>query len=216
MLAEKKKKDVNKMINRGFKSQRVGKKAWTRLILNKQYKQRPCISDMTLQVNQQQMPVIRQPNFTDKTWDVSIDKVAIVVGNEREGSKLTTITLKEYLGSFDKYMSKSTSDSLNLLVTNKSAKQKDTHVIMSSQACFLPIEKSNETKFNVCLYNYQSRASDPAVLAIVSTSKGTSAQIIEGTTHMNFVYVCTYIFSSFCSGLFKVRGKVFHFAFLCQ
>ena len=32
----------------------------------------------------------------------------------------------------------------------------------------------------MALFNYQSKKSDPAVLVIVSTSKGTSAQIIEG------------------------------------
>merc|ERR1712038_1815733 len=51
---------------------------------------------------------------------------------------------------------------------------------MSSQACFLPIIKSEETKFNVALYNYQSQPKNPGVLVIVSTSKGSSAQIIEG------------------------------------
>merc|ERR1712113_910491 len=69
---------------------------------------------------------------------------------------------------------------INLISDDIFAKQSDKHVIMSSQCCFLPIEKGKETKFNVALFNYQSKKQDPAVLVIVSTSKGTSAQIIEG------------------------------------
>merc|ERR1712113_307297 len=69
---------------------------------------------------------------------------------------------------------------INLISDDIFAKQSDKHVIMSSQCCFLPIEKGKETKFNVAIYNYQSKRKDPAVLVIVSTSKGTSAQIIEG------------------------------------
>jgi len=140
----------------------------------------PCISDMTLQVTSQRMPVIRQPNFSDKTWDVSIDKIPIVVGNERKGEKLRSVSLKEYLLNFDKYMSKPpSSGSLSLLLTDDNSKQKDSHVIVSSQACFLPIEHGNETKFNVALFNYQSTAGDPAILVVVCTSKGSSAQVIE-------------------------------------
>ena len=54
---------------------------------------------MTLQVNQSCMPVIRQPNYTDKTWDVAIDKVPIVVGNHtpNPSEHLQTISLKDYL-----------------------------------------------------------------------------------------------------------------------
>jgi len=51
---------------------------------------------------------------------------------------------------------------------------------MSAQACFLPVEKGKETKFNVALFNYQSKSKDPAVLVIIATSKGSSAQVIEG------------------------------------
>jgi len=50
---------------------------------------------------------------------------------------------------------------------------------VSSQACFLPIEKNQDTKFNIGLYNYQARPDDPPVLVIVSTNKGTSAQIVQ-------------------------------------
>lgn len=39
------------------------------------------------------------------------------------------------------------------------------------------MEHGQETSFNVALYNYQSTRENPAVLAIVATSKGTSAQV---------------------------------------
>ncbi len=45
-----------------------------------------------------------------------------------------------------------------------------------ARACRL---QGGEAKFNVNLYNYQSRQGDPAVLAIVATAQGTSAQIVN-------------------------------------
>jgi hypothetical protein len=138
----------------------------------------PCISDMTLQVNGSRLPVIRSPNFTDLTWDVEVEKIPLVIGNER-GEMLRTVTLKEYLRNFRDYLHDSTPSnwkgSENSLLADR-----DSHVIMSAQACFLPVPQAGEAKFNVCLYNYQSFKGNPAVLAIVATSNGTSAQIVEG------------------------------------
>ncbi|ETO03970.1 hypothetical protein RFI_33432, partial [Reticulomyxa filosa] len=94
---------------------------------------RPCISDMTLEVDKNLMPVIRSPNFSDKTWDVSMDKIALVVGNEKkedEKGKLKTVPLREYLEHFDQYMSKpSSKGQLNLLANDPTSKQNDSHVI---------------------------------------------------------------------------------------
>jgi hypothetical protein len=143
----------------------------------------PCISDMTLQVDGARMPVIRNPNFTDETWDISIDKLPVVVGNHLAGGKLSSISLREYLRDLDKY----TTGEVTVKGGNgllKEGGDEDTHVIVSSQCCFLPVEKTKETKFNVALYSYQSRKDDPAVLTIIATSKGTSAQIIEGTDQL--------------------------------
>jgi len=144
----------------------------------------PCISDMTLQVDKQRMPVIRAPNFTDTTWDVEMDKIPVVVGNHdsNPGAKLTTVSLRQYLEKLNDYMTAPPKDGqkLDLIAKELLGKQTDQHVIMSSQCCFLPIEKGKETKFSVALFNYQSKPKDPAVLVIVSTSKGTSAQIVEG------------------------------------
>jgi len=47
---------------------------------------------------------------------------------------------------------------------------------------FLPVPKGGESNFNVSIYNYRSTAGNPAVLAIVSSAHGTSAQVVEGDT----------------------------------
>ena len=143
---------------------------------------------MSLEVGNQLMPVIRECNFTDTTWNVEIDKISIVVGNEKAhhfANKLETISLKEYLKHFHRYMSvkpkhtghNGKAERINLLQTDES---RDSHAVVSSQACFLPTENGKKTLFNIKLFNYQSWPKNPAVLAIVATSNGTSSQIIEG------------------------------------
>ena len=139
----------------------------------------PCISDMTLQVNNNPLPVIRLPNFTDVSWDQPMKNIPLNVGNEK-GYPLHQISLYEYLSNFKSYLHNPSSwyglnDSLL-------APSKDSHVIMTSQACFLPIDERDTTKFNISLKSYQSRPSDPAVLVIVGTSSGTSAQIVDSST----------------------------------
>jgi len=130
---------------------------------------------MTLMVEGSALPLIRYPNYEDLTWDVPIEKIPLVVGNEI-GGKLYTITLKEYLDHFRMYLSKP-----DQWAGNKTTllADRDSHVIMSSQACFLPVPKGDEATFNVSIYNYQSYESNPAVLAITATSQGTSAQIVD-------------------------------------
>merc|ERR550525_1194826 len=163
---------------------KVNKVSWEDCARSKGSCWGPCISDMTLRVNGSCMPVIRQPNFTDKTWDIKMKDIPIVVGNEssNEQERLQTISLSDYLCHFSDFMTNDVyrgngKKGINLLSSKENG---DSHVIVSSQACFLPIIKGEETKFNVSIYNYQSQPRNPAVLVIVSTSKGASAQIIEG------------------------------------
>lgn len=69
----------------------------------------PCISDMTLQVEGSMMPIIRSPNFTDLTWDVPVEKINLVVGNE-VGGPLYKVLLRFVLYSVqlrDDYSSRS-------------------------------------------------------------------------------------------------------------
>ncbi len=141
---------------------------------------------VTLQVEGRQLPVIRSPNFEDLTWDIPMEKIPLVVGNEK-GGNLHTVTLKQYLENFRNYLHKPNGwkgHKTSLLAA------RDSHVVTSAQACFLPIPATDEAKFNVAIYNYQTRAKDPAVLAIVASSKGTSAQIL--TSHDGKYYCSDY------------------------
>ncbi len=155
----------------------------------------PNISDMTIQVQTMDprneefhlycMPVVRYPNFSDKTGDIPIGKFELIVGNElppvrvspiQRGAAPHRVTLEEYLGNFRKYLTKPGSwagGGQSLLA------ERDTHVLVSAQACFLPIPKGGIATFNPVLFNYQSYEGDPAVLAILATREGTSATIID-------------------------------------
>ena len=146
----------------------------------------PNISDMTIQVQhripgteQYQlscMPVIRYPNFSDLSGDISPDEFFILVGNEK-GQPLEKITLRELLGNLRAYLHDPASWKGNR--TSLLAEERDSHALVSAQACFLPIPKEGIAEFNPVLFNYQSRAGDPAVLAILATREGTSVTVID-------------------------------------
>lgn len=150
----------------------------------------PNISDMTIQVQEQDprtkqyrltcMPVIRFPNFSDRTADIKPDQFFLLVGNEKRDGRggLRKVSLREYLGKFREYITDSSSwkgDKTSLLAP------RDSHVLVSAQACFLPIPRKGAATFNAVLFNYQSTAGDPAVLTILATREGTSATIIDNT-----------------------------------
>jgi hypothetical protein len=145
----------------------------------------PNISDVTIQVqhrdpltNQYQltlMPVIRYPNFSDLTADISLDKLYLLVGNE-DGEDLQQVSLREYLGDIRSYLSYPGSWSgrgESLLAS------RDSHVLVSAQAAFLPVPANGKAEFNPVIFNYQSYQGDPAVLTIVATREGASATIID-------------------------------------
>lgn len=136
----------------------------------------PNISDMTLCLPSGKcMPVIRKPNFADVSVDYSIDKLSVVVGNE-SGKELKKISLKEYLQNIDVY----TANTVQPMF-----KQRDEKILTSSQCCVLPVEK-DKVDFSVKLYNYQSYKENPKVLVIVSSSMGTSCQIVNGNSELHF------------------------------
>jgi hypothetical protein len=145
----------------------------------------PNISDLTLQVQTEAargggfdlhcLPVIRHPNFTDLSCDVPIDRILIPVGNER-GQSLTTVPLHRYLGDLRQFLTVPESwrgAGRSLLAP------RDTHVLVSAQACFLPVPRQGAAVFNPVLFNYQSEPKHPAVLTILVTPEGTSATIID-------------------------------------
>jgi len=145
----------------------------------------PNISDMTIQVQDRDartgqyrltcMPVIRTPNFADISADVPLDSFHLLVGNEKE-QPLRKVTLREFLGNLREYLAEPGSwagKGTSLLAS------RDTHVLASAQACFLPIPKEGKAEFNPVVFNYQSVHGDPAVLAILATREGTSVTVID-------------------------------------
>jgi len=145
----------------------------------------PNISDMTIQVQHKSprtgdyeltlMPVIRYPNFSDKTADVSPDDFYLLVGNE-SGEDLQRVSLTDYLSQLPRYLSEPDSwagDEVSLMA------RRDSHVLVSAQACFLPVPEEGKAEFNPVIFNYQSYQGDPAVLTIVATREGTSATVID-------------------------------------
>lgn len=134
-----------------------------------------CICDMTLQVcfqNQSyKLPVIRYSNFQDLTWDIPMNKIFLMIGNESGNSELRRVTLLEYLDNI------CTNGRCSLY-----CEEKDSHVLVSCQACILPAGEGTEPTFNVALYSYQSHDEDPAVLTIIASAQGSSAQIIGKST----------------------------------
>jgi hypothetical protein len=144
----------------------------------------PNITDLTLQVRYREpgaegdstalMPVIRFPNFTDRTGDIPAKRFFVRVGNERGGS-LRTVALTDMLRDIKKFAShpESIGGSGNLLAA------RDTHFLVSAQAVFLPIPKQGKAEFNPVVFNYQSAPSSPAVLTILVTRQGTSMTVVE-------------------------------------
>jgi hypothetical protein len=122
------------------------------------------------------MPVIRFPNFTDLSGDISPDAFFLLVGNEK-GGPLEKIALRELLGNLRAYLHDPNcwkGSRASLLADNR-----DSHVLVSAQACFLPIPQESIAEFNPVLFNYQSYAGDPAVLTILATREGTSITVID-------------------------------------
>ncbi len=145
----------------------------------------PNISDMTIQVQQfnpktrkyelSLMPVIRHPNFSDESADIPLERFFLLVGNEKD-KNLERVSLKDFLGNIRNYLSNPNSWKGNRTTL---LAERDTHALVSAQACFLPIPPKGKAEFNPVLFNYQSYAGDPAVLTILATREGTSATIID-------------------------------------
>lgn len=144
----------------------------------------PNISDMTIQVAVDRgrgrmetlaMPVIRFPNFSDKTADIDPRFFALWVGNER-GRRLQRVSLHDFLAEPTAFMHRPSSwrgRNRTLLAP------RDTEVLVSAQAAFLPVPRQGKATFNPVLFNYQSVEGDPAVLTILATREGTSMTVIQ-------------------------------------
>lgn len=145
----------------------------------------PNISDVTIEVEFEDsdsqkrtrlMPVLRFPNFTDKTGDIDIDKFFVRVGNQSESTQRSSVSLRELLGNPGRYMSLPK----NGKIKGKSLLAKrDDKVLVSAQSAFLPVRKGGKTRFWPVIFNYQSYEKNPAVLTILVTRQGTSMTIID-------------------------------------
>lgn len=143
----------------------------------------PNISDLTLQVRRHVqggvrgdvLPVLRYPNFTDKTADVKLDKLWVRVGNQHDGSQTVTVPLSEVLENLREYLS----DPDTLKGKGNFLAARDSHALVSAQHVFVPIPKGGKAEFNPVLFNYQSAPGSPAVLTLLVTREGTSATIVE-------------------------------------
>ncbi len=145
----------------------------------------PNISDMTIQVQQKDpysgsynltsLPVIRFPSFSDKTADISPENFYLLAGNET-GAELQRVSLRKFLTNLRHYLHEPNSWEGN---KNSLLADRDSHVLVSAQACFLPIPKEGAAEFNPVLFNYQSSSEDPAVLTILATREGTSVTVID-------------------------------------
>ncbi len=144
----------------------------------------PNISDMTLYAGDC-MPVIRRPNFADVTADLPIESCHVMVGNEEgEAKEMRKIPLRQYLEHIGEYVNRPEMKSLFVA-------ERDRMLLASAQFCVLPVagggngiagEQLHHCEFNVRLFNYQSSygSDNPAVLVVMASSHGTSAQIVCG------------------------------------
>jgi hypothetical protein len=127
------------------------------------------ISDMTLRVDSELMPIIRHPNYSDMTCDMPLANFMLMVGNEL-GEELRPVPLKDYLENFSTY---SGNEKTGSLLCERDLEGDS--VIVSAQACVLPCD-GGKTDFSVQLFNYQSVEDDPSVLVILASANGTSSQ----------------------------------------
>jgi hypothetical protein len=148
----------------------------------------PNITDVTLELVAQaaagvraavRLPMLRHgTNFTDPTSDAAMDAIKLRVGNEApgwDGATLTTVTLTQYLADIARYSPQAPAGQGSLLAAP--TERDDSKVLLATQACVLP----TGVPFNVHAYSYQGYDSrDPAVLVVVGTAQGTTAQVVAG------------------------------------
>jgi hypothetical protein len=144
----------------------------------------PNISDVTIEVVSGDgaapklalMPVLRFPNFSDRTADVRLDRVFLRVGNERKGGGERAISLREFLEQPGRFLS---APDAGRIKGGSLLAPRDTHALVSAQAAFLPVPKQGKATFHPVIFNYQSTAGHPAVLTLLVTRQGTSVTVID-------------------------------------
>ncbi|GMH44712.1 hypothetical protein BSKO_12664 [Bryopsis sp. KO-2023] len=135
----------------------------------------PCTSDMTLVVEDEnnqphQMPIIRHEHFFEFAWRVPMEKIPLVVGNEKPSlhkTQLQSVDLGTFLDNISVYTDLRCSSLKEAMFSD---------AVVTSQTCVLPIQRGGKVNFHVELFNYHQ---DPPVLVILGTSKGTSVQVLD-------------------------------------
>jgi hypothetical protein len=144
----------------------------------------PNISDVTIEVVAGEgdrrklalMPVLRFPNFSDKTADVRLDRIWLKVGNEAKGREEKVISLRDFLADPGRFLS---SPGAGRVRTGSLLAPRDTHALVSAQAAFLPVPRQGKATFQPVIFNYQSTAGNPAVLTILVTRQGASLTVVD-------------------------------------
>lgn len=144
----------------------------------------PNISDVTIEVVSGDggarklalMPVLRFPNFTDRTADVRLDRIFLRVGNERKDGEERVVSLRDFLAEPRRYLSSPSGGGIR---TGSLLAPGDTHALVSAQAAFLPVPKDGKATFHPVIFNYQSTAGSPAVLTLLVTRQGTSLTVVD-------------------------------------
>jgi hypothetical protein len=146
----------------------------------------PNISDVTLQLRepvdtqgtrfrQRLLPVLRHPNFSDKTADIAAEKLWVKVGNQSAGAQLVSVPLTEVLKNLREYVSNPES----IKGSGDFSAPRDSHMLVSAQHVFVPIPQTGKIEFTPVIFNYQSSRRRPAVLTLLVTRQGTSVVAIE-------------------------------------
>ncbi|MCK5797554.1 MAG: hypothetical protein KAI47_10245 [Deltaproteobacteria bacterium] len=147
----------------------------------------PNISDVTIEVQAEDkrghlrtrlMPVLRYPNFRDRTADIRADRFYLRIGNQRRGGQLSTISLATFLRHPLRYLSMPKKGQIK---GGSLWAPRDKHVLVSAQATFLPVRRSGQTRFWPVIFNYQSTRRHPAVLTLLVTRQGTSVTVIDNS-----------------------------------
>lgn len=122
------------------------------------------------------MPVLRFPNFTDRTADVRLDRIWLRAGNEKKGGKEKVISLRDFLADPARFLSFPDDGRIK---AGSLLAPRDTHALVSAQAAFLPVPKEGKATFHPVIFNYQSTARNPAVLTLLVTRQGASLTIVD-------------------------------------
>ena len=106
----------------------------------------PNISDLTLQVREpigrgryrtHLLPVIRYPNFSDRTADIPADEIWVRVGNHEDADDLGTVPLNEVISNLRSVLTHPDS----LLGSDDLSAPRDTHYLVSAQHVFMPLPR---------------------------------------------------------------------------